>query len=64
MINRIYYFSIIKMEDTEAQFYTKISEIYDGNESKRDEIEKNLKSFHNTSQYPTPLSWFWDPIFN
>jgi hypothetical protein len=55
---------VIKMEDNEAQFYQKISKIYDGNESNREQIEKNLKSFHNTSQYPTPLSWFWDPIFN
>ncbi len=63
MINTIYYFMVIKM-DPEAQFYQKISKIYDGNESNQEQIEKNLKSFHNTSQYPTPLSRFWDPIFN
>ena len=47
--------------DPEAQFYQNISQIYDGNESKQEEIETNLRSFHITSQYPTPLSWMWDP---
>jgi hypothetical protein len=62
MINMIYYFIVIKM-DTEAQFYPNISQIYDGNESIQEEIEKNLRSFHITSQDPTPISWMWDPTY-
>jgi hypothetical protein len=62
MINRIYYFTIIKMNplDPEGQFYPFISTAIRGNEDPTVVLHIVFLSFHEQSSNPPPLSSIWD----
>jgi len=62
MINRIYYFTVIKMDplDIQGQFFPFISTAISGNEHHRIIQHMIFLSFYGESSNPPPMSSLWD----